>query len=222
MDEARRIAWKGCPSFSVAVAERQTKGRGRLARPWHSDTGGLYFTIILRPELPPDACFKLNFLASTRLAHLLRSRYSIDAEIKWPNDILVNHRKLAGILSESNISSNRVHHVSIGIGINVNNSPPQTTPEATSIKRLVGKPVPRHSLLAEYLDQFEADIHNMDDIDVITEWKRYAIPFGRQVMVATTEEQFRGITEDVDGEGALLLRLVDGSLKRVLYGDCFL
>lgn len=222
MDEARRLARAECPSFSVAIAETQTKGRGRLVRPWYSRAGGLYFTIILRPNLPPEACFKLNFLASICLARLLRRRYGINAEIKWPNDILVNHQKLVGMLSESNISSNRVNYVNIGIGINVNNTPPETTPEATSIKHLIGKPVPLPPLLSEFLDEFETGVKNMDNIDIIPEWKRYGIPFSRRVTVVTTGEKFKGIAEDIDAEGALLLRLTDGSLKRVIYGDCFI
>ena len=226
MDEARRLARRGSPPFSVAVAEIQTKGRGRLTRTWCSQAGGLYFTIILRPHLPPEACFKLNFLASICLARLLRRRFGIDAEIKWPNDILVNRRKLVGILSESNIQANRIDYVNIGIGINVNNSPPETAPgknpEATSLKRLTGKPVPRLPLLADFLDEFEAGVKNMADTDIISEWKRYGMTFGRQATVVTTGGEFKGIAEDIDTEGALLLRLADGSLKRVVYGDCFL
>ncbi len=226
MDEARQLAREGCPPFSVAIAEIQAKGRGRLTRLWHSKAGGLYFTIILRPNLPPEACFKLNFLASICLVRLLRRRFGIDAGIKWPNDILVDRRKLVGILSESNIQSNRVDYVNIGIGINVNNSPPETLsgkyPEATSIKHLSGKPASRLSLLAEFLDEFEAGVKNLASIDIISEWKRYGIPFGRQVTVITTGGEFEGIAEDIDADGALLLKLADGSLKRVLYGDCFL
>lgn len=226
MDEARRLARGGCPPFSVAVAEIQTKGRGRLTRTWYSQAGGLYFTIILRPDLSPEACFKLNFLASICLSRLLRHRFGIDAEIKWPNDILVKQHKLVGILSESNIRSARVDYVNLGIGININNSPPETKPgkfpEATSIKRLTGKPAPRLPLLAEFLDAFEADMKKIDNTDIISQWKRYGMAFGRQVTVATTGGEFKGIAEDIDTEGALLLRLADGSLKRVLYGDCFL
>lgn len=223
MDEARRLARSGCPAFSVVIAEAQTKGRGRLTRPWYSQAGGLYFTIILRPNLAPEACFKLNFLASICLARLLRRRYGIDAEIKWPNDILVNHRKLVGILSESNILSNRVDYVNIGVGINVNNSPPPgTTHGATAIKYLTGKPVSRLPLLSEFLDEFEIGVKHIDGIDIISEWKLYGMAFGRQVTVATTGGEFKGIAEDIDAEGALLLRLSDGSLTRVLYGDCFL
>jgi len=221
MDEARQIARAGCPSFSVVVAEMQTKGRGRLVRPWYSRAGGLYFTIILRPDLPPEACFKLNFLASICLVRILQHRYGIEAEIKWPNDILVNHRKLMGMLSESSILSNRVDYVNIGIGVNVNNSPPETTPEATSIKLLIGEPAPCLPLLADFLDEFEASMKNLDDIDIISEWKRYAMPFGRRVTIVTTGEEFNGIAENIDSEGALLLRLADSSLKKVLYGDCF-
>lgn len=195
-------------------------------RPWCSPAGGLYLTVILRPDLPPEACFKLNFLASICLARLLRRRYGIEAEIKWPNDILVNRRKLVGILSESAIRSNRVDHVNIGIGINVNNSTREITcgkaPDAISLKQLIGKPTPRLPLLVEFLDAFEADVKAADAMDIIVEWKRYGMPFGQQATVVTTGGEFKGIAEDIDAEGALLLRLADGSLQRVLYGDCFL
>lgn len=100
MDQARHLTRKGCPHFTVVIADRQTKGRGRLNRRWYSSMGGLYFTIALRPDIPPVLSFRINFAASSVLAQLLRNRYQLDAAVKWPNDILINDQKVAGILSE--------------------------------------------------------------------------------------------------------------------------
>ncbi len=100
MNTARDMARKGCPHFSVVIAGTQTRGRGRLNRRWHSTKGGLYFTIILRPEIPPILSYKLSFAASLILVRTLRDLFNIEAMAKWPNDILVDDCKLAGILSE--------------------------------------------------------------------------------------------------------------------------
>jgi len=221
MDEARRLAREGAPGLSVVVAEIQTGGRGRLRRAWDSRPGGLYFSLILRPDLPPTDCFRLNFLASVTLARILKERFAVDVVIKWPNDILAGRRKLAGMLSEMETEGDRVDFVSIGIGVNVNNTPPRTLPDATSLRKLLGRQVPRHQVLEAFLDAFETGLDNLADTDILAEWRRRSLPMNREVTVVTTRSTYRGMAEGIDAEGALLLRLPDGSVKRVLYGDCF-
>ena len=100
MEAAKELARKDCPHFTTVVAERQTSGRGRLQREWISEKGGLYFTMVLRPDLPPVLSFRVSFLASVTLAVILHEIFGIDARVKWPNDILVEERKISGMLSE--------------------------------------------------------------------------------------------------------------------------
>ncbi len=221
MDEARRIARKGAPHLSVVVAEHQTAGRGRLNRKWLSDAGGLWFTVILRPELPPPLTFKLNFAASLSLASVLNTLFRINAAVKWPNDIMVPERKIAGLLSEMETQGEMTAFVNIGIGLNVNNAPERSEPSAASIGNILGRPVSRQQILSAFLDTFEKEISGLDSTDIVAKWKGVTSTIGKRVTVATHDRIFEGIATDVDETGALLLRTGDGAIERVIYGDCF-
>jgi BirA family biotin operon repressor/biotin-[acetyl-CoA-carboxylase] ligase len=221
MEIAKEMAHKGCPDFTVVIAGRQTKGRGRLDRVWISDPGGLYFTIVLRPQIPIMLSSRVSFLASMTMARLLRQRFDIDAMVKWPNDILVNERKLCGMLTELEAEADAVHFINIGIGINVNNDPSQLEPRATTLNVILGKPVSKKEFLAGFLDEFEAQMKTADLKHVVSEWKNYTVTLNRHVRIVTNQETSEGTAVDVNENGALILKLADGSLKEILYGDCF-
>ena len=221
MDVAGKLARNDSPHFTVVIAGRQTKGRGRLKRTWLSSEGGLYFTIILRPHIPPALSARINFAASMILARVLHNLFHIDARVKWPNDVLVNEKKVAGLLSEMEAETDRVSFINIGMGINVNNDPTRREPMAVSLKKIMGRNISRKQLLSEFLDEFENRLNN-DTLDhVISDWKRYSVTMGRQVKIVTTREEYHGIALDVDNTGALMLKLEDGSIKKIIYGDCF-
>lgn len=220
MDVARGLAMKNCPDFTIVIAERQTAGRGRMKRVWLSPGGGLYFTIVLRPPVPPVLSYRINYAASMILAKTIRRIYNIEAVVKWPNDILVDDKKIAGLLSEMEAESDRVTYLNVGIGINVNNDPP-VEPMASSLKRIVGREISRKQLLSEFLDRFEDRINSRPLNNVISEWKAYAVTLNRRVKIVTNHEVSEGLAVDVDENGALMLALEDGSLKKILYGDCF-
>ncbi|MDM8542847.1 biotin--[acetyl-CoA-carboxylase] ligase [Desulfococcaceae bacterium HSG9] len=222
MDIARDLARKGCPDFTVVIAERQTKGRGRLKRVWHSADGGLYFTVVTRPLLPPVHSFRVCFAASVALAETLRTLYKIDAGVKWPNDILVDGRKLSGMLSEMEAEADRVAYIAIGIGINVNNDPCVYEADAVSISQLLGRKVSRKRLLTCFLDLFETKLHSQALDNIVTEWKRRTITLDRAVKIVTVKETLEGVARDIDLTGALVLELDDGTTRNVVYGDCFL
>ena len=221
MDTARELARNGCPHFTVVVAEKQRAGRGRLNRNWNSHPGGLYFTMVLRPQLPPVLSPRLNLCASLVLAEILRNDYDIPAMVKWPNDVLVNGKKIAGILAEMEAEADRVSYVNIGVGVNVNNDPTAAEPGAVAMQHVTGQPVSRRKWLAAFLDRFEArlDSGNMDS--VIGQWKEIAITLGRQVKVVTLRGETEGLAVDVDNNGSLILEMPDGSLQVIQYGDCF-
>jgi BirA family biotin operon repressor/biotin-[acetyl-CoA-carboxylase] ligase len=222
MDIAKDMARKGWPDFTVVIADRQTQGRGRLRRVWQSAAGGLYVTVVLRPDLPVLISSRVNFLASMTLARLLRDGYGVAAGVKWPNDILVQGRKLCGLLSEMEAEGERVAFINIGIGLNVNNDTAGVEPPATSLKALLGRAVSRRELLARFLDEFEAGIAAGAWDAVIPAWKAYSVTLNKPVRIVTLKEELRGIAVDVDENGALILRESDGSLKHIIYGDCFL
>jgi len=221
MDLAREMARKDCPDFTVVIAGRQKKGRGRLKRTWHSSEGGLYFTVVLRPQIPPFLSPRVNLAASVVLARTLRKLFNIDARVKWPNDILVDERKLSGMLSEMEAEADRVTFINIGIGINVNNDPTPVEPNACSLRQILGRQVSRKNVLARFLDEFENRMNRADLDTVVSEWKRYTSTLNRFVRVATDRGVSEGVAIDVDENGALILELADGSIKKVVYGDCF-
>jgi len=221
MDTAKELARKDCPNFTVVVAGRQTRGRGRLKRQWLSDDGGLYFTLVVRPDIPVLLSSRVNFLASLTLARVLRELFQIDAAVKWPNDILVDGHKISGMLSELEAETDRVLFISIGMGINVNNDPSGVEPGASSLKKITGREISKKMLLARFLAEFEERIKRADFENVISEWKRYSITLNRQVKIVTHKEVSEGLAVDVEQDGALVLELADGTSKKILYGDCF-
>ena len=221
MDTARDLARKGCPDFTVVIAQRQTKGRGRLTRTWISDEGGLYFSIILRPVIPPVLSFRINFAASLCLTQILRRLFSINALVKWPNDILVDGAKLCGMLSELEAEVDKVSFINLGVGININNNPAPKEQKAVSLKALLGKVVERRIILSEFLDEFEAMTLNITEKNVIGEWKKVTGTLNQPVKIVTLHETFEGTARDVEDDGGLILELADGSMRKVLYGDCF-
>ena len=221
MDIARGLARKGCPDFTTVVAGSQTKGRGRLQRNWLSAKGGLYFTMVLRPGIPPGLTPRISFSASLVMARTLREMFDVNAMVKWPNDILVDNRKVAGMLSEMEAEADRVSFVNVGLGVNVNNDPTPEVHTASSLKRILGREISRRWILDRFLDEFENKVKDASFENVISEWKGYTVTLNQQVRIVTTRDVTEGIARDVDEDGALVLELEDGSVKRVLYGDCF-
>ena len=222
MDVAKDMARRGCPAFTVVVAGRQTQGRGRMRRVWGSEEGGLYFTVVLRPHLPVLWSSRVNFLVSLTLAGVLRENYGVDAGLKWPNDILVQGRKLSGLLSEMESEGDQVRFIDVGIGLNVNNHPPVVDPPAVSLRELLGRTVPRRDILARFLDDLEQAMHSEPWDTVLDRWKARSVTLNRPVRIVTARDDFIGTAVDVDENGALRLKQADGTMTTVIYGDCFL
>ncbi len=221
MEIAREKARNGCPDFTVIVAGRQSRGRGRLDRTWLSAAGGLYFTLVLRPLIPPALSPLVNFGASLTLARILREMFGIQADVKWPNDILVGNRKLSGMLSEMEAEADRVAYVNIGIGLNVNNDAATEEQRAVSLAQLMGKTVKKKEILERFLKEFRTFMQELPLDRVISEWKQFTSTLNRSVRVVTYKDTTQGFAEDVDDDGALIVRLDDGSTRKVVYGDCF-
>lgn len=188
---------------------------------WHSETGGLYFTLVIRLSMPPQYIGRVNFYTSWALAETLRQDYRVEADVKWPNDILIGGQKLCGMLSEMEAEGDMTTFLNIGIGINVNNDPTQLEPRAISLTQLLQRPVDRKELLANFLDRFEQNLEQAMSESVIDRWKIHNATLGRTVSVKTRNETIEGIAVDVDSNGELLVKLADGSIKKIIYGDCF-
>ncbi|MEW6261346.1 MAG: biotin--[acetyl-CoA-carboxylase] ligase [Thermodesulfobacteriota bacterium] len=221
MDLAKSLAREGCPHFTVVVAERQTRGKGRLRRSWISDDGGLYFTIVLRPEVPVSHVMRYPFAASVVLCSTIRRMTGIDARVKWPNDLLVRDCKLAGMLCEMEAETDLVSFVNIGIGVNVNNDPEPVEQKACSIRNILNQPVERVALLREFLDTYEAVIDRLDPVAIMREWKSLSATLGKQVRIVTPQGVTEGRAIDIDANGNLILETQNRNLETILYGDCF-
>ncbi len=221
MNTARDMARNGCPHWTVVVAGRQTGGRGRLKRQWVSGKGGLYFTMVLRPQIPPMISFRLNLATASVLAQTIKCRYGIDAHVKWPNDILIGDKKVCGILSELEAEGDGVTFMNIGVGFNVNNDPTDREPRAISLKQCLNRAVSRKGLLTDFLDRFEARIES-DPLDtIVDEWRRHSRTLNRRVRIETRRDVTEGTAVDVDENGALMVKDDAGTLRKILCGDCF-
>ena len=221
MARAMALARGGCEDFSVVVADVQTQGRGRLQRRWQSDAGGLYFTIVLRPEIPPAVAPLLNLAAAVDLAGVLKQSYGISAQLKWPNDVLVNGGKIAGILSLMEAESDRVNFIALGIGININYSPVHLDQPVTSLNRIIGRRTSRSDFLKAFLELFHQRLGQSFPAHVITEWKQLTSTLGQSVTIQTTTASYEGIAMDIEPSGALVLKTAEGDLRSVVFGDCF-
>ena len=220
MDEARGWREKGLPSQRRSGGppeKREGQARKKMALQYrraifHGDR---------KAETSPALSFKANFAASLALVKTLRENYSIDAAVKWPNDIIVGEKKLSGMLSEMETESDLVKYINIGMGINVNTMPADKTFQAVSMKELLNQKVSLVELLGNFLNRFEDTMAGVEDKDVVSEWKQYAGTLNRAVKVVTVNDETEGIARDVDETGALMVELPDGEIRRVIYGDCF-
>jgi len=221
MDEATTLARQGCPAFSAVVAERQTQGRGRMQRVWASDEGGLYFSVIVRPDVPIMLASLVNLAAAVEMTDLLRSNYHVQATLKWPNDILVNDLKICGVLSQMDTDGDQIGNIRIGVGLNVNNDPEQEEYAAVSLQRLVGRQVPRREILIAFLSKFEQRLMNFEPQTLIDNWKANNATIGRHVRVSTLKKTIEGRAIDIDSHGGLILQMADGRYETAIHGDCF-
>jgi len=226
-DFAKELAGYGAVEGTVVVAETQTAGRGRLGRGWVSPVGGLWFSVILRPELKPAEAVRLVFVAGLAVAEVLRELYGVRVETKWPNDVLVKGRKVCGILTEMNTTGEKVNCVIVGVGVNANFEVKKVFREdlktvATSLENELGRKVRLEELfraLLEKLENIYALFLKEGFGPVLGKWKTYAGFLGCQVEVASGTEKWFGLALDVENDGALIMRLEDGTVKRVFVGD---
>jgi BirA family biotin operon repressor/biotin-[acetyl-CoA-carboxylase] ligase len=224
---AKELAELGASEGTVAIAETQTCGSGRLDRKWFSPRGGLWFSVILKPELKPAETVRLVFVTGLTVADVLHEFYGVKVETKWPNDILVNGRKVCGILSEMNTIGDKVNYVIVGVGINANFVvrnvlPKELWENATSLQDALGKAVRIEELFRLVLEQLEnvyGQFLREGFSQILNRWKAYATFLGCQVEVSCGTEKWVGLALDVDNDGSLLLRLEDGTVRHVAVGD---
>ncbi len=225
-DVAKELASQGAPEGTLVIAEMQTRGRGRMSREWFSPRGGLWFSIILRPDMTPGEVPLLALMLGVGVAKALL-REGLRCHLKWPNDVLVDGRKVCGILTELDAEMDVVNYVIGGIGINVNNEvkdfPMEFRHLATTVKAELGRKVSRVVLLKHVLEELERTYDGLNEKGgsvVLDEWRRLSSTLGKRVRVVTHGRTIEGLALDVADNGALLIELENGRIEKIISGDC--
>ncbi len=224
---AYQLALEGAEEGEIVIAESQKKGRGRLGRKWFSPPfSNLYLSLILRPEIPPQEASLITLMAAVATARAIQKFSGLRPTIKWPNDILLNGRKVAGLLNEIHSETDRIHFIILGIGVNVNTEargfPEEIRSLATSLRREMGHSVSRKVFVAILLEEIEAWYETFLEEGappILKAWRETAQIRGRRVKVRSFGEVLIGKALDVDSNGALILETKDGERKRVVAGD---
>ncbi|MEN4016978.1 MAG: biotin--[acetyl-CoA-carboxylase] ligase [Methanobacterium sp.] len=224
---AKRLAEAGAPEGVVVIAEMQKKGRGRRGKPWISPLGGVWMSIILRPDALPLNAPQLTFTAGVAAAKTIKEEYPLDVGIKWPNDILIEDKKVCGILTEINTGKDSIDYIIAGIGIDANVDleliPPELRKDATSLKSELEKEISRMMLVRKFLENFEkmySEFNHGNFQKILQKWRKYSKTIGRNVEIRKGTEIVKGEAVGVNREGALILELRDGSLRKIISGEC--
>ncbi len=229
-DRAKEMAADGAKEGSLVLAEQQSAGRGRKRRVWFSAPGdGICLSLVLRPRMAPPEASRITLMTAVALAETLISLTSLPVRIKWPNDILIHGRKLAGILTEMSMEMDQVDYVVVGLGLNVN-TPVERFPKdirdiASSLRIETGKPWKRADIIRIFLRWFEhyyAIVSGTGFVGVMRRWKELSDIIGRTVDVDMIRSHVRGQVQDVDDDGILILKDENGEIHRIISGDVLL
>ena len=221
-DYAKTLAKKGEPEGSLIIADKQTGGRGRKQRKWISNEKGLWFSLILRPKLAPNDAMLTTMCAACAVTKGISQQTNLKPRIKWPNDILINNKKVCGILTELSAEIDEITYLIIGIGINVNNDIPQTLKEkSTTLKNESNNPIDAVLLLSNILFSFEHFYQELTsgNISMIKDtWLSYSSTIGSTVSVTTEKEMVTGVAVDLGKHGELIVKTNQGE-KKIITGD---
>jgi BirA family biotin operon repressor/biotin-[acetyl-CoA-carboxylase] ligase len=229
-DVVEKLARDGAKEGVVVFAESQTRGRGRLGRKWSSPARkGLWFSVLLRPDLTPQEATRLTVASAAALARAIRRETGLIPQVKWPNDILIRGRKVAGILTEMSAELDHARQVILGIGVNVNLAAGDFSPDlrklATSLRIESGGVIDRPELAAAILRELDRDYARACGKGFATladEWEAQCVTLGRNVTIHIGDRRVQGRAESLDDAGALLVRTQHGHLERVTGGDVIL
>ncbi|MDD4255554.1 MAG: biotin--[acetyl-CoA-carboxylase] ligase [Methanofollis sp.] len=227
---ARKLCTEENPAAlhgTLVVAEEQTGGFGRMGRAWVSPKGGIWASLILKPTIPVDSLFLITMAAALAIARAIRRKYDLGALIKWPNDVYIGDKKVAGLLVELSTEGENVNYCLLGIGIDANvdisDLPPDLQKTVTSVMAELGHEVDRASLLTTVLKEFESRYQILESGEydpIIREWKSLSRTLDNRVSIRTMRKTFEGVAIDIDQHGALIIRRDNGRIEKVVAGDC--
>ena len=211
---------------TVVIAEAQTAGRGRLGRKWISPEGGIWLSIILKPKIQPIHAPRITLLAGVCVARTIRS-FGLPAKIKWPNDILINGKKVCGTLTEIRAEADIIDYLIVGIGIDANvdteSFPDEIRDSSTSLKKEIGAKINRAGFVRKLLEEFDGLYLKFQDQgfkSILEEWRNMSATIGEWVKITTQTHSIYGEAIGVDNEGALILETSEGHLEKIVSGSC--
>lgn len=221
-DVLSMLAKEGASEGTIVIAEELKRGRGRMGRQWIASKGGLWLSLLLKPKTM-TYLHLLSLAIAIAVAQAIRELFNIEAKVKWPNDVLINEKKVSGILIEGSIEADTIHYIVVGIGINVNNTlTNELTEIATTLKNVVGSDVPRIPLalnLFKNIDMVYAMIKNNKIKEIVKTWKNYSSTINRYVKAITLTEEIEGLAQDIDYDGALIIKTNSGKTIKIHAGD---
>ena len=226
-DVARELAREGAEEGTIVIAESQRSGKGRRGKRWISPSGGAWLTIILRPEIEPTKAPQLTLVTGVAVAETLDQECGLNIGIKWPNDILIGDKKVSGILTEVETKKGEVDFVLVGIGIDLNMDvttfPPNLRGGATSLKAELDREIQGAELVQRFLQRFEI-LYNQfkagEFREILTEWRKLSSTIGKYVEVHKKGRIVYGEAVGVNKDGKLILELEDGTLRKIVSGEC--
>ncbi|BBL61636.1 biotin--[acetyl-CoA-carboxylase] ligase [Methanobrevibacter arboriphilus] len=226
---AKFLAKQGSPEGTVIISETQTKGKGRRGKKWESPSGGIWLSIILKPDIDPSKAPLITLATGVAVARTLRGM-NIDARIKWPNDILINNKKVCGILTEANAKFNTVEYVIVGVGIDTNLNVDVLTEDvkkrATSLSVEAKIEISESETVSNFLNEFEEiyDLFKLEQFDeILYDWRKMSQTIGSYVEIKQPlGKVLKGTAVGINNQGALILELNNGELKKVISGECTL
>ena len=229
---AQNIAADKKENGTIIIAEKQTSGRGRLDRKWTSPKGGIWFSLIIHPKIDVSSSTLIPILSAVALSKSIKSVLDIETEVKWPNDITMNGKKVAGVLVDASFQTNSIDYLILGIGINFDIDTKKLekrltkTPNFYGIDSLRGKEdkTPPKKLLKEFLLQFEKNLFQLDKGEkskIIKEWTKRAAGIGKKITINTSNGKISGISQGIDNDGALKIK-TRNEIKKIYVGDVVL
>ena len=226
---AQQIAADKKENGTIVIAEKQTSGRGRLDRKWTSPKGGIWFSLIIHPKFDVSSSTLIPILSAVALSKSIKKILGVETEVKWPNDIILNGKKVAGILVDASVQANDIDYLILGIGINFDIDTKKLekrlskTPNFYGVNSLRGNnnKTPPKILLKEFLFQFEKNLSSLDKGEkakIVKEWTKNAAGIGRKITINTSSGKISGIAQGIDTDGALKIK-TKKKIERVLVGD---
>jgi BirA family biotin operon repressor/biotin-[acetyl-CoA-carboxylase] ligase len=216
---------EGINEGTIIIAERQSAGKGRLGRRWFSPLGGIWLSIILYPQLSPSYIPRITLMTAVAIVKAMERCAQIKAQIKWPNDILINEKKVCGILTEMSAELDMINWVVVGIGINVNvdhrEFPEDIQEKIISLQEFLGKEISRVRLAQILLEEFEKYYERLkrrEFSSILKEWKLYSHTLRRKIKINMGEKIITGEAIDINEEGALILKKENGELEKIISG----